>query len=151
MRVCAVWNQKQPQNHYFHLRLQMLLFLLYIVIIIIFLAGVETHCDSRHDGAHCYRALGGTVDIRLMNSTSEIFRFQLSKNQSSILTVRNKTIATSFIHGKSLFIPSNGTYRINNLSRTDSGNYSFETFDSDGRSTVKHTFHLFIQGKCFLE
>ncbi|XP_030594411.1 hepatocyte cell adhesion molecule-like [Archocentrus centrarchus] len=107
--------------------------------------GVETYCDGRKNGAHCCRALGGTVDIQLMKSTSEIFRFQLLKNELSVLTVRNNTIASNMRHEKFLFIPSNGTFRINNLSRNDSGNYSFETFDSDGTSTGKRTLQLIIQ------
>ncbi|KAI3351784.1 hypothetical protein L3Q82_020621 [Scortum barcoo] len=37
--------------------------------------GVETSCDGRQDGAQCYGALGGTVVLQLMDSASEIFRY----------------------------------------------------------------------------
>uniref|UniRef100_A0A668RSJ8 Immunoglobulin subtype domain-containing protein n=1 Tax=Oreochromis aureus TaxID=47969 RepID=A0A668RSJ8_OREAU len=109
-------------------------------------SGMETSCDGRQDGTQCYGALGGTVDIQLMDNTAEIPRYDLSKNSSKILTVRNNTFSSN--KHRYLF-PSNGTFRINNLSRSDSGNYTLQTFDSDGRSSGERTLQLFIQGKCF--
>ncbi|XP_025767785.1 uncharacterized protein LOC102077425 isoform X1 [Oreochromis niloticus] len=109
------------------------------------LAGVETHFDRRQDGAQCYGALGGTVDIQLMDSTSEIPRYQLLKNSLRILDVRrNKVISNTLVH-RSHFFPSNGTFRINNLRRNDSGNYTLQTFNSDGYSSGERTLQLFIQ------
>ncbi|XP_039871568.1 hemicentin-2-like [Simochromis diagramma] len=108
--------------------------------------GVETHCDGRQDGAQCYGALGGTVDIQLMGSTSEIPRYQLLKNSLKILDVRNNYIVIyNTIAHRSSFFPSNGTFRINNLSRNDSGDYTLETSDSDGASSGVQTLQLFIQ------
>uniref|UniRef100_A0A3B4ESK8 Immunoglobulin V-set domain-containing protein n=1 Tax=Pundamilia nyererei TaxID=303518 RepID=A0A3B4ESK8_9CICH len=106
-------------------------------------AGVETHCD-----AQCYGALGGTVDIQLMDNTSEISRYKVLINSLKILDVRKNKIISNTIEHRYLF-PSNGTFRINNLSRSDSGNYTLQTFDSDGRSSGERTLQLFIQGKCF--
>uniref|UniRef100_A0A3Q3BLN3 Immunoglobulin V-set domain-containing protein n=1 Tax=Haplochromis burtoni TaxID=8153 RepID=A0A3Q3BLN3_HAPBU len=111
-------------------------------------AGVETHCDGRQDGAQCYGALGGTVDIQLMDSTSEISRYQLLKNSLKILDVREKMILSNTIVHRSVFFPSNGTFRITNLSRTDSGDYTLQTFDSDGKSSGVQILQLFFQGKC---
>ncbi|XP_031606897.2 uncharacterized protein LOC116329098 isoform X2 [Oreochromis aureus] len=107
--------------------------------------GVETHCDSRQNGTQCYGALGGTVDIQLMDSTSEIPGYQLLKNLSSILNVRNNTVIFNTIAHRSLVFLSNRTFRINNLSRNDSGNYTLQTFDSDGRSSGVRSLQLFIQ------
>ncbi|XP_039473593.1 uncharacterized protein LOC116332154 isoform X2 [Oreochromis aureus] len=59
--------------------------------------GVETYCDGRQDGAQCYGALGGTVDIQLMDSTSEIPRYELLKNSLKILYVRNNTVLSNII------------------------------------------------------
>uniref|UniRef100_A0A3Q4GZP4 Immunoglobulin V-set domain-containing protein n=1 Tax=Neolamprologus brichardi TaxID=32507 RepID=A0A3Q4GZP4_NEOBR len=110
--------------------------------------GVKTHCDGRQDGAQCYGALGGTVDIQLMDSTSEISRYQLLKNSLKILyAINNKVIFNTIAH-RSHFSPSNGTFRINNLSITDRGKYTLQTFDSDGRSSGEWTLQLFFQGKC---
>ncbi|CAI5652024.1 unnamed protein product [Oreochromis niloticus] len=115
-----------------------------MVIILEVSHGVETHCDGRQDGARCYGALGGTVDIQLMDSTSKIPAYQLLKNSLRILFFR-KNVLSNTIANRSLLFPSNGTFRINHLSRTDSGKYTLTTFDSDGRSSGEHNLHLFIQ------
>ncbi|XP_039871570.1 uncharacterized protein LOC120723856 [Simochromis diagramma] len=107
--------------------------------------GVETYCDGRQDGAQCYGALRGTVDIQLMDSTAEIPRYQLLKNPLVILFVRNNTVISNTIVHRSSFFPRNGTFRINNLSRTDSGDYTLETFDSDGKSSDMWTLQLIVQ------
>ncbi|XP_004571784.3 uncharacterized protein LOC101485708 [Maylandia zebra] len=105
--------------------------------------GVETHCDGRWDGAQCYGPLGGTVKIQLMDNTSEINKYNLLKNTLKILNVRNNKVTSNSIR-VDLF-PSRGTFRINNLSSSDSGNYTLQTFDSDGRSSGGWTLQLFIQ------
>uniref|UniRef100_A0A669D7D1 Immunoglobulin V-set domain-containing protein n=1 Tax=Oreochromis niloticus TaxID=8128 RepID=A0A669D7D1_ORENI len=113
---------------------------------------VETYCDGRQDGAQCYGALGGTVDIQLMDSTSEIPRIQLLKNSLVILFVRNNKVISNTIKHRSLLFPSNGTFKINNLSRNDSGNYSFITFNSDGKASDEPFFlktYLLIQTSVF--
>ncbi|XP_035765312.1 uncharacterized protein LOC118454474 [Neolamprologus brichardi] len=107
--------------------------------------GVETHCDGRQDGAQCYGALGGSVDIQLMDSTSEISRYRLLTNSLVILFVRNNKVISNTIVHRSSFFPRNGKFRINNLSRNDSGDYTLQTFDSDGRSSGVRTLQLFIQ------
>ncbi|CAI5651995.1 unnamed protein product [Oreochromis niloticus] len=104
---------------------------------------VETYCDGRQDGAQCYGALEGSVGIQLMDSTSELLRYQLLKNSLKILDVKNDQV--NMIGNRSIFIASNGTFRLNNLSRTDSGKYTLQTFDSDGRSSGVQTLQLFIQ------
>uniref|UniRef100_A0A669F493 Immunoglobulin V-set domain-containing protein n=1 Tax=Oreochromis niloticus TaxID=8128 RepID=A0A669F493_ORENI len=106
--------------------------------------------SAKLDGAQCYGALGGTVDIQLMDSTSEIPRYHLLKDSLKILlSVRDNTVLYNTIAHRSLLFPSNGTFRINNLSRNDSGDYTLETFDSNGRSSGVRTLKLFIQGKCW--
>ncbi|XP_026034304.1 hepatocyte cell adhesion molecule-like [Astatotilapia calliptera] len=104
---------------------------------------VKTYCDGRQDGAQCYGALRGSVDIQLMKSTSELPRYQLLKNSLKILDVKNNQV--NMIGNRSTIIPSNGTFRLNNLSSNDSGNYSLKTFDSDGKSSGQRTLQLFIQ------
>ncbi|CAI5651997.1 unnamed protein product [Oreochromis niloticus] len=107
--------------------------------------GVETYCEFRQDGALCYGALGGSVDIQLMYSITEITRYKYVKNSLIIVDVLNKTIISNTTAIRSIIFPSNGTFRINNLSRNDSGNYTLQTFDSDGLSKGEWTLQLFIQ------
>ncbi|XP_030595903.1 T-cell surface antigen CD2 isoform X2 [Archocentrus centrarchus] len=106
--------------------------------------GVETHCDGRQNRTQCYGALGGSVDIQLIDSSAEIPKYDLLKNSLRILDVRNNKVILNTIKHSSVF-PSNGTFRINNLSRNDSDEYTLQTFDSDGQRTGERTLHLFIQ------
>ncbi|CAI5652047.1 unnamed protein product [Oreochromis niloticus] len=107
--------------------------------------GVETYCDGRQDGAQCYGALGGTVNIQLMDSTSEIPRYQLSKNSLKILDVKKNNVITKIKEQRCLIFPGNGTFRLSNLKRNDSGSYTLQTFNSDGRTSGEWTLQLFIQ------
>ncbi|XP_038555202.1 T-cell surface antigen CD2-like [Micropterus salmoides] len=106
--------------------------------------GVET-CDGRQDGAQCYGALGGTVVLQLMDSASEIFKYQLLSKTTVILAGRKTQILFNVIEDRSSFTPINGTFRINNLNWTDGGEYSLEIFDSNGKRSEQRTLHLTIQ------
>ncbi|XP_071314354.1 uncharacterized protein [Trachinotus anak] len=107
--------------------------------------GVETYCDGRQDGAQCYGALGGTVVLQLMDSASEIFRFEWRTNTTTILRVKQNTILSNLIANRSFFTPSDGTFRINNLSRNDGGEYTLNIFNSRGQRSEQRTLQLFIQ------
>ncbi|XP_028444960.1 uncharacterized protein LOC114562631 isoform X2 [Perca flavescens] len=115
--------------------------------------GVETYCDGRQDGAQCYGALGGTVVLQLMDSASEIFRYQWSTKTTIkanttttiVLHGRKNVIVSNAIANRSFFTPSNGTFRINNLSWTDGGEYELEISDSDGLVSEQRTLQLTIQ------
>ncbi|XP_042069388.1 peroxidasin homolog [Haplochromis burtoni] len=89
--------------------------------------GMKT-CVGRQDGTKCYGALGGTVEIQL-GSISEMFNVKKNYNSTE----------------HRLCFLSNGTFRINNLSRNDSANYTLQTFDSRGESSFEWTLQLFIQ------
>ncbi|XP_045887128.1 uncharacterized protein LOC123958014 isoform X1 [Micropterus dolomieu] len=106
--------------------------------------GVKT-CDGRQDGAQCYGTLGGTVVLQLMDSASEIFKYQLISNRTVILTGRKNQILSNLTENKFSFTPSDGTFRINNLSWTDGGEYTLEIFDSNGKRLELRTLHLIIQ------
>ena len=108
---------------------------------------METHCDGRINGAQCYGALGGTVVLRLMDSASGIHRYQWFKNKTVILSGRKNRIITNLLETRSSFTPSDGTFRINNLSRTDGGEYTLIIFDSRGRLLDSQILQLNIQGK----
>ncbi|XP_030252199.1 uncharacterized protein LOC115568764 isoform X2 [Sparus aurata] len=107
--------------------------------------GVETYCDGRINGAQCYGALGGTVVLRLMDSASGIHRYQFYKNKAVILSGRTNRIITNRLEGRSSFTPSDGTFRINDLSRTDGGEYTLKSFDSRGRLLDPQILQLTIE------
>ncbi|KAM8733305.1 uncharacterized protein AB9X84_025103 [Acanthopagrus schlegelii] len=107
--------------------------------------GVETYCDGRINGTQCYGALGGTVVLRLMDSTSGIHRYQWVKNKTVILIGRNDKLITNLLETRSSFTPSDGTFRINNLSRTDGGEYTLTIYETSGRLLDPQILQLNIQ------
>ncbi|XP_044061325.1 hemicentin-2-like [Siniperca chuatsi] len=107
--------------------------------------GVETYCDGRRDGAQCYGALGGTVVLQLMDSASEIFIYQWSNKAGTILIWSKNKIMSNLIENRSSFTPSDGKFRINNLIRTDGGEYTLYIFDSNGQKSEQRTLQLTIQ------
>ncbi|XP_042275126.1 uncharacterized protein LOC121902027 isoform X1 [Thunnus maccoyii] len=108
--------------------------------------GIETYCDGRQNRTQCYGALGGTVVLQLMDSASEIFKYQWNKNKTTaILHGRKDKIVSNEMKDRSIFTPSNGTFRINNLIRTDGAEYTLIIFDSNGRDSGQWTLQLSIQ------
>ncbi|MEQ2159610.1 hypothetical protein GOODEAATRI_024781, partial [Goodea atripinnis] len=108
-------------------------------------ADEEAHCNSREDGARCYGALGGTVVIQLMNNTSDTPRYKWKNKTSTIIWGRGNIYFPNTLKGRYLFFPKYGTLSIMNLSRADRGEYTLETFDSDGRNTEKRSLQLIVE------
>ncbi|KAF3838261.1 hypothetical protein F7725_010029 [Dissostichus mawsoni] len=79
--------------------------------------GLETHCDSRQDGAQCFGPLGGTVVLQLIDRALQTERYKLYKS-----------------------------FRLNNLSRNDSAEYHFEISDGINIKE-KRALRLTIQGR----
>ncbi|XP_044219482.1 T-cell surface antigen CD2-like isoform X2 [Thunnus albacares] len=108
--------------------------------------GVETYCDGRQNRTQCYGALGGTVVLQLMNNASEILGYQWNKNKTTrILNGRKDKIEFNKMENRSVFTPSNGTFKINNLIRTDGAEYTLIIFDSNGVVSEQRTLQLSIQ------
>ncbi|XP_054890109.1 T-cell surface antigen CD2 [Poeciliopsis prolifica] len=105
---------------------------------------VKPSCDGRENEAQCFGALGGAVDIQLMDNLLEIPMFIWKMNNSVILWWRNNTVVSKKNNIISVF-PSNGTVRINDLRRNDSGEYKLEMFDRDGKTTGWKTLHLSVE------
>ncbi|XP_014828312.1 PREDICTED: uncharacterized protein LOC106907225 isoform X5 [Poecilia mexicana] len=105
---------------------------------------VKTSCDGRKNGAQCFGVLGGAVDVQLMDSVSEIYKFEWKRNNSVILIWRNNTVVTPK-DDRIPFFPSNGSVRINDLRRNDSREYKIEMFDRNGKNTGWKTLQLFVQ------
>ncbi|XP_078810353.1 uncharacterized protein LOC111948012 [Oryzias latipes] len=105
--------------------------------------GVVTHCDGRQNGTQCYGALGGTVSLQLMDHFSQKHLYQLLAKNMNLLQVRKSRPLE--MQNRTSFFPSNGTFWIHNLSRSDSGEYRLQTFDSNGTLAEPRTLWLLIQ------
>ncbi|KAI4819311.1 hypothetical protein KUCAC02_004564 [Chaenocephalus aceratus] len=95
-------------------------------------SGLETHCDGRQDGVHCFGPLGATVVLQLIDRAVQTERYILYKSSiksTLILGVINNKIVTNAKQSRFSFNPSDGTFSVNNLSRNDSAEYHFEIRD----------------------
>ncbi|XP_036066943.1 uncharacterized protein LOC112140196 [Oryzias melastigma] len=107
--------------------------------------GVVTHCDGRQNGAQCYGALGGSVSIQLMDDFTEIHRYYLYKNKTVVMLGGKDKKPDTMMNNRYSFIPSNGTFWINNLTKNDNDEYSLTTFDTNGTQTANHSLQLSVQ------
>uniref|UniRef100_A0A3Q4H926 Immunoglobulin V-set domain-containing protein n=1 Tax=Neolamprologus brichardi TaxID=32507 RepID=A0A3Q4H926_NEOBR len=98
-------------------------------------------CLNEEHGAVSYHCACG----RGNSCISEILEYQLLKDSLKIFNVKKTMISFKTKEHRYLFL-SNGTFRINNLSRSDSDNYTLQAFDSDGRRSDQRILQLFIQG-----
>ncbi|XP_067455222.1 uncharacterized protein [Thunnus thynnus] len=81
-----------------------------------------------------------------MDNASEIVKYEWKKNKTTpILKGRKDKIDSHEMKDRSIFTPSNGTFKINNLNRTDGAEYTLHIFDSNGRESEKWTLQLSIQ------
>nr|XP_054594980.1 hepatocyte cell adhesion molecule-like isoform X2 [Nothobranchius furzeri] len=122
-----------------------LLLLLMMMMMMGVFQAVETFCDGRQDGAQCVGALGGAVDIQLVDNAAEIPGLYWIKDGPIIVLWRSKYNSTIIKDNRFTFIPSTGTVRINNLIRHDSGHYELGTLDSNGRFTAERTLLLSVE------
>ncbi|XP_019946462.2 uncharacterized protein [Paralichthys olivaceus] len=106
--------------------------------------GVEIICDVQQEGgAQCYGALGGTVILKMKDRSPA--RFEIRKNATAIFRWANNNISLNTLENRSLFTPSAGTFRINNLIKSDSDEYKLKISDSGGKTVLDQTLRLSIQ------
>lgn len=101
-------------------------------------AGEVTSCDGRQNKAQCYGALGGTVVIQLMDNLPEKMTFPwLDRNRRSARWTSGGPWGGE---SKRLdFISRNGTVRMNELLRTDAGEYRLQIRNKDGKRAAGRT------------
>ncbi|XP_055744970.1 uncharacterized protein LOC129827800 isoform X2 [Salvelinus fontinalis] len=113
--------------------------------------GLETSCDAREDGSQCYGALGGTVYLQLVTDTTIYDELSFYKGSTGAKTKILKTkkdklvISDTPIRDRVHFFINNGTLRINNTRRNDSGEYLLETFNLSGVALRTRGLQLFIE------
>lgn len=106
--------------------------------------GAGKLCDGRKEGAQCYGPLDGEIVIHLMDKAP--FRYNWVKKAIILLRGKENTIQTKPPERFS-FTPNNGTLKIENLNRTNGGNYTLQIFDQRGHEIENRTLQLFIQGE----
>lgn len=104
---------------------------------------------------------GPTVPQQCFGVLGEPFMFHLPTNPTKIILKKNETfnilnIANAAVIvldkkyiNRSVFLP-NGTFKLNNAQKTDSGNYKLQAYGPMGGLLYDFNMHLEIQGKIFL-
>lgn len=104
---------------------------------------------------------GPTVPQQCFGVLGEPFMFYLPTNPTKIILKKNETfnilnIANAAVIvldkkyiNRSVFLP-NGTFKLNNAQKTDSGNYKLQAYGPMGGLLYDFNMHLEIQGKIFL-
>ncbi|XP_071002466.1 uncharacterized protein [Oncorhynchus clarkii lewisi] len=112
--------------------------------------GLETSCDAREDGSQCYAALGGTVYLQLTETTAyNHYSFYKGSTGARTQILKTKNDKWSIIYTPikdrvHLFI-NNGTLKLNNTRRNDSGEYLLKKYNSEGRLSGIRGLQLFIE------
>ncbi|XP_021439353.2 uncharacterized protein LOC110504834 isoform X5 [Oncorhynchus mykiss] len=113
--------------------------------------GLETSCDAREDGSQCYGALGGAVYLQLVTDATRYDELSFWKGSTGAKTEIMKTkndkwvIKYTPIEDRVHFFINNGTFRLNNTRRNDSGEYLLQEFNSAGVAQGSRGLQLFIE------
>ncbi|KAJ8015328.1 hypothetical protein DPEC_G00024980, partial [Dallia pectoralis] len=127
---------------------------LVIGLVLLMLTGLSnatvTICDATQKSSQCLVALGGTLDIKLMNNTSGC-ELEFKKNRTEgpepvFIMKNNKVSIKGPTEGRSEFLMNNGTFRLTNLEITDAGLYFLEVYDLNGSKLRTRQIQLDIQG-----
>ncbi|XP_030223736.1 uncharacterized protein LOC115552101 [Gadus morhua] len=104
--------------------------------------GVKTFCDATepHITTQCFGSLGGTVEVVLPTRTSQDDYYRLKKNNVMIFHNRSETADSRYS-----FIVSTGIFTIKGVNMKDTGEYSMEVHDADGKQVAYTKCYLTIE------
>ncbi|XP_021439347.2 uncharacterized protein LOC110504833 isoform X2 [Oncorhynchus mykiss] len=113
--------------------------------------GLETSCDARQNGSQCYGALGGTVYLQLVTDATRYDELSFWKGstgaKTEILKMKKDKWVIKYtpIEDRVHFFINNGTFRLNNTRRNDSGEYLLQEYNSAGVAQGSRGLQLFIE------
>eukprot|EP00063_Salmo_salar_P093158 XP_014067993.1 PREDICTED: uncharacterized protein LOC106611884 isoform X1 [Salmo salar] len=114
--------------------------------------GMEEKCCDARQNMSCHGALGETVYLQLMNNATGselVFRKDPTGASIKIFTMKNNTVRFhDSIKARSEFFINNGTFRISNTEKSDSGEYLLEIYDSHGTRLSTGGVQLIIGDGC---
>ncbi|XP_019730351.1 uncharacterized protein LOC109518751 [Hippocampus comes] len=124
-----------------------------LVMLVTVSRGVAQFCDGRKDGAVCYGTLAGDTFLQLNDGNYfRYIRWWKTTNYKNITTTKQFIIPTGQIRTrksdlskiKHIFYPTRGILWIKNLSRADSGSYSFSFLARNGNAGIQ-TLWLYVE------
>ncbi|CAB1337023.1 unnamed protein product [Coregonus sp. 'balchen'] len=126
------------------------------VLVLVVLAAVAhatdmTTCTATQNSSQCSVALCGTLDLQLLTNASGcelLFKKNLTAGPTLIFSLkRNKVTFKRPTEGRLKFFMNNGTFRLTNVERADSGKYFLEIYNSGGARLGTRRVQLDIEGK----
>ncbi|KAM3866497.1 pregnancy-specific glycoprotein 22-like [Diretmus argenteus] len=114
-----------------------------------FFPATETPCTATQGSSSCSVSLGGSVYIQVMANASGHrlwFKKHHHNGSTNVFTLKRETVTIqqALINRTEFFI-SNGTFKIRNVERADSGQYTAEVFEPNGFLLGINTVHLDVQ------
>ncbi|XP_021168040.1 uncharacterized protein LOC110367214 [Fundulus heteroclitus] len=106
--------------------------------------GLHVHCDGRNNGTRCNLTVGDTLFLQLVGNASGI-RIHLKKERSTLLRWIINRIVINSIENRSVFIPTNGTFKISEVEESDNGDYKLEINNSNGILNGTANLHLSVK------
>lgn len=116
----------------------------HVLILLVTLAGVthaffpapEIKCNATHNTSLCSVTLGGSVYIQVMTNASGHHlrcKKELPTGSINVFTLKKEKVTIQEpLRNRTQFFINNGTLKISNVERNDSGQYSIEVFDANG-------------------
>ncbi|XP_014067989.1 uncharacterized protein [Salmo salar] len=112
--------------------------------------GMEEKCCDARQNMSRHGALGETVYLQLMNNATGselIFKKDPTGASIKIFSMKNNTVSFhDSIKARSEFFINNGTFRISNTEKSDSGEYLLEIYNSHGTRLCTGGVQLIIGG-----
>ncbi|XP_026036082.1 uncharacterized protein LOC113029440 [Astatotilapia calliptera] len=135
---------------------------LFFFIIVLLAGGTQalfpvdaTTCDLRTSTCPCSPLLEGTVYIQVMTDASgrEMKCLKVLPNETkTVFSLKKEKIMTDKeFNNRLTFIIKNGTLKITNLKKNDSGQYSIEIFNSNGVQEKNINFTLDVKDNSKVE
>lgn len=111
----------------------------------------DTECDATQTTSPCSPALGGYVNIKLMNNASG-YKLKCYKNVTSgpevVFKLKKRVTIEGAYQNRVTFFTDNGTLQITNVTKSDTGQYILVVHNADGKHEKDIKFILKVKGKC---
>jgi hypothetical protein len=106
-------------------------------------------CDATqpHITTQCFGSLGGTVEVQLPARTSQDDIYKLKKNNVTIVNNRSVNNRSETTDRRYSFIVRSGIFTIEDVNMKDTGEYSMDVHDADGKLVAYTKCYLTIQGE----
>lgn len=118
-----------------------------------FSPAAETKCDAIHNASLCSATLGGSVYIQVMVNASGLLlicKKQLPTGYVQVFTLKKETVTIQeALKNRTEFFIHNGTLKITNVEKNDSGQYNIVVYNPNGILMKNISFKLDVQENVF--